>query len=333
MIRDEQESFTPRVSVITVTYNLISSGRVNFFEDCLKSVQQQDYLNFEHLVIDGGSSDGTVELLKKYENLGWIKYISERDSGVYDAMNKGIRLAEGEYINFLNSDDHFCCSTAISSSMDAILRHGADMSCSKAYVIDEYSGERIAEWNQGWDSLFFGECPNHQTVFCRKSVLEEIGGFCSEAIAKDFISFLLIYALGKKVIRNDQFIVNFRCGGLSSNSNYNNQKNLDEIKSYIYSLFAQRYGISPSEYDQVYHYKYLKKPTSSLISIGSRIENLAWKERFFENISVFPSRRYPIVWMLRKRDCFLFGILSMRLVKIFKKEGQLRVSVFGIRIR
>ena len=74
----------PPITVITATYNLIKNGRKEFFKQCLESVHNQTYPNIEHLIIDGASSDGTVEMLQEYADKGWIKYISEPDSGIYD---------------------------------------------------------------------------------------------------------------------------------------------------------------------------------------------------------------------------------------------------------
>lgn len=97
----------PKVTIVTVVYNLIKADRRNYFIECLESVHKQTYSNIEHLVIDGASNDGTLEILKEYANMGWIKYISEPDTGIYNAMNKGILKAQGKYIVFLNSDDFF----------------------------------------------------------------------------------------------------------------------------------------------------------------------------------------------------------------------------------
>ena len=110
----------PLVTVITVCYNLLKNGRAGHFRQCLKSVSTQDYPAIEHLVIDGASQDGTVEQLEQYARQGWIRYISEPDTGIYDAMNKGIRLARGKYIAFLNSDDFWHRQDAVSASVAAL---------------------------------------------------------------------------------------------------------------------------------------------------------------------------------------------------------------------
>lgn len=89
---------SPKVSVITVCYNAVST-----IENTIKSVLGQTYINIEYIIIDGGSTDGTTKVLEKYRDQ--LKWISERDSGIYDAMNKGVEMASGDWIYFLGSGD------------------------------------------------------------------------------------------------------------------------------------------------------------------------------------------------------------------------------------
>lgn len=106
-----------KISVITATFNLIKNGREGFFRQMVESVQRQTWRNVEHLIVDGGSSDGTVQMLEELASAGKIRYISEPDKGIYDAMNKGAALAAGELITFLNSDDFFSNTKGLEESM------------------------------------------------------------------------------------------------------------------------------------------------------------------------------------------------------------------------
>jgi len=81
----------PTVTVVTITYNLINAGRKEFFRQCVESVHNQTYENIEHIVIDGASTDGTLDLIKEYADKGWFTYYSEKDTGVYEAMNLKIK--------------------------------------------------------------------------------------------------------------------------------------------------------------------------------------------------------------------------------------------------
>lgn len=111
-----------KFSLITVSYNSAFT-----LEDTLNSVLSQNYPNIEYLIIDGGSTDGTLEIIKKYEVRfkGKLRWISERDKGLYDAMNKGINMATGDVVGFLNSDDFFSFPNVLSSQM-ACFTEGVD---------------------------------------------------------------------------------------------------------------------------------------------------------------------------------------------------------------
>ena len=134
-VEQKNGSSIPLVTVITVTYNLIKGKREKFIIQCLESVHNQRYSNIEHIVIDGASDDGTLPLLKKYESLGWIKLFSEPDTGIYDAMNKGILKANGKYVSILNSDDFFHNPEGIAISVKVFLRSR----------VENFSGKEICQ--------------------------------------------------------------------------------------------------------------------------------------------------------------------------------------------
>lgn len=100
-----------KISIITVSLN-----SETFINDCLTSVNQQNYNDVEHIIIDGGSTDNTINIVKKYPHIK--KIVSEPDKGIYDAMNKGIEIATGEIIGFLNSDDFYANNNVLSNVAD-----------------------------------------------------------------------------------------------------------------------------------------------------------------------------------------------------------------------
>ena len=108
-----------KVSIITVVYNNVSTIR-----DTIRSVLSQDYKQIEYIIIDGGSTDGTLNIIKEYGNR--IKYLTERDYGIYDAMNKGIRLSSGEIVGILNSDDTFFDKSVVSSIVSGFENNDID---------------------------------------------------------------------------------------------------------------------------------------------------------------------------------------------------------------
>ena len=165
----------PKVTIVTPVFNLIKSGRKDFFRQCVESVHNQTYKNIEHLIIDGASTDGTLDLIKEYADKGWVRYISEPDKGHVDAMNKGLKMASGEYVAILNSDDYYILD-AIEVSMNKILAEKADYSSSLTDKITNDNEGRFLFTRGGCFELFFIFTPhNHETMLCKKSVFEKVG--------------------------------------------------------------------------------------------------------------------------------------------------------------
>ena len=200
-----------KVSVITATYNLIENGRETYFRQMIASVRRQTYKNVEHIVIDGGSTDGTVEILQEMSQAGLIKYISEKDSGIYDAMNKGAKLAEGELITFLNSDDYFSNHNGLEKSVK-VFSEDVDYSYTPVTVVDEdknfaYLG-RIK-----WLRLLRNMPFPHPGMLVRKSVFQQLGGFdTSFRLVGDYDFILRLILAGHKGKQVTPFVT-FRAGG------------------------------------------------------------------------------------------------------------------------
>ena len=163
-----------KVSVITVVYN-----NAETIEGAIKSVAEQDYTDIEHIVVDGGSNDGTLEIIEKYRGrLG--KVVTEPDEGIYDAMNKGLALATGEIIGFLNSDDLYADSSVVKQVVNAF-QDGTVDACYADLVYVTKDNEKVIRY---WKSSSFkkgdftlGWCPHHPTFYVRKSIVEQLGGF------------------------------------------------------------------------------------------------------------------------------------------------------------
>lgn len=165
-----------RVSVITVTFNAIGNGRRVFLEQNFRSVHRQTLEGVEHLVIDGGSTDGTVDLLRRYAKKGWIKYLSEPDEGIYDAMNKGLRMASGKYVAFLNSDDWWYNPVGLAESYAALERVQADFSFAPSYTTTA-QGRPFQRVPTCIGSVLFKMPFCHQTMLTRRDRMLELGGF------------------------------------------------------------------------------------------------------------------------------------------------------------
>ena len=174
-----------RISVITVCYNSAET-----IGDTLQSVLGQGYANIEHIVVDGGSTDGTQDVVAGYN--GRIeKFVSEPDEGIYDAMNKGIRMATGDLVGFLNADDMYADESVIADVAAAVEAGDLDgVYGDLLYVRRDDCGKVVRYWKAGEylpGAFRLGWVPPHPTFFCRRRLFEEYGYFNAfYRIAGDF---------------------------------------------------------------------------------------------------------------------------------------------------
>lgn len=206
----------PLVSVITVVYN----GE-RYVEESIQSVLSQTYDNIEYIIIDGGSSDSTVEIIKKYEHV--IDYwVSERDSGIYNAMNKGLRLATGDYIAILNADDYYN-RDAVKLSIEAIQINQADYSYANVRFVGSNSLSRPIYPLQ--KDYIYQEMPYpHVSAFIKANIYKAVGFFDeSFKIAADHDMALRIHLVGYKACYVDYEVARLEAGGVSSSSESNRE--------------------------------------------------------------------------------------------------------------
>lgn len=164
----------PLVSIITITFN---SER--FLEETIQSVISQDYPHMEYIIIDGGSTDGTLDIIEKYRDR-MAKVISEPDKGIADAMNKGIRLSTGDIIGIIHSDDYYADTTVVGRVIKAF-KQSDDIKVvyGTQDFIDPFTGEVLLRWGRAAEPSEIRKrmyLP-HPTVFCRREVYEKVGLF------------------------------------------------------------------------------------------------------------------------------------------------------------
>ncbi|AXA34698.1 glycosyltransferase [Francisella adeliensis] len=156
----ESQSSTknPLVTIITVVYN---GGE--FLESTIKSVINQSFKNYEYIIIDGGSSDGTLDIIKKYSSY-ISKWVSEPDNGIYDAMNKGIELANGRWLNFMNAGDSFYSNEVLEDVFENNFSDGIGVIYGNTDI-----GHKILKYKQSLDlkSMSLGMMLCHQSTFYR----------------------------------------------------------------------------------------------------------------------------------------------------------------------
>lgn len=178
-----------RISIITVTFN-----RAHVLRDTIQSVLSQNYKNYEYIIVDGASDDGTVELLKEYEPMfeGRMRWISEKDHGLYDAINKGIRMATGDVVGIINSDDFFH-RTDVFNIVSAVF--DGDRSVQAIYgdirfVDPDNLGETVRYYSskywRPWH-LRFGIMPAHPSFYTYRENFEKYGYYRTDFhIAADY---------------------------------------------------------------------------------------------------------------------------------------------------
>jgi glycosyltransferase involved in cell wall biosynthesis len=206
-----------KISVITVAFNSAKT-----IADTLTSVAMQTHPDIEHLIIDGASSDGTVEIVRMHAGTQ-TRLISESDRGIYDAMNKGIALASGTVVGFLNSDDFYANASVVAKIADAF-RDSAVDACYGDLVYVSQDNSRIVRY---WKSKPFtkgdfakGWCPAHPTFYVRKSVIERMGLFDQTYKMGVDVEFMMRYLeCGKiRAVYLPHLLVHMRLGGASNQS-------------------------------------------------------------------------------------------------------------------
>lgn len=233
----------PLISIITVTYNLVEKHRESSIRQCIESVHQQTYPNIEHIIIDGASTDGTVELLNEYVDKGWITLYSEPDQGIYDAMNKGISKAHGALINFLNSDDYFHNNQGIKFSIEYLMKCEADYSFADTLILQD-NGKKVL-WKGDISKLLIGTHYCHQTMLVKTEVLKEINGFnTSYSVAADSDLMIRLYSKKYKYTYVPFCFLTYRLGGFSGENS--NQIRIDHSTSFFRHIGA---NINLTPYD------------------------------------------------------------------------------------
>lgn len=202
-----------KISIITVCFNSAET-----IEDCIKSVLAQTYPDIGHVIIDGGSTDGTIEIISNYKD-EISEFISEPDHGIYDAMNKGIRLSSGDIVATLNADDFYADETIVGQMVEFIQKNALDAAYGDLAYIDPNNSDYVTRfWKAGEykrGAFHHGWVMPHPTFFCRKQVFEKYGYFNEKLqIAADFE--LLLRFIEKHQIKVGylpKVIVKMRTGG------------------------------------------------------------------------------------------------------------------------
>jgi glycosyltransferase involved in cell wall biosynthesis len=233
-----------KVSLITVSYNSAKT-----IADTLKSVQSQTYKDIEYIVVDGNSSDGTIEIVKQFldsakdvsqnasqdsgkdvaqdaskgASQGVVtKFLCERDKGIYDAMNKGLAMATGEVIGVLNSDDFYCSNDVIEEVVRAFQQNNTDCLYGDLNYVDPIDTSKIVrKWRSGSfrkQNFLKGWMPPHPTFFVRKSCYDKFGKFDTQfKSAADYELMLrFLFKESCSAVHLPKVMIHMRAGGVSN---------------------------------------------------------------------------------------------------------------------
>lgn len=226
------------VSIITTTYNSAATVR-----DTIESVIAQDHTDIEHIIVDGASSDNTLEIVKSYGDK-IAKIISEPDKGIYDAMNKGIRAATGDIVGILNSDDFYSSKNVVSTIAEAFSSNEIDAVYGDVHFVSPDNLQKTVRYYSSAifrPSLFrLGFMPAHPSFYMKKCCYDQYGLYSLEyKIASDYdllIRYLYVHQIKYRYLQKD--FVTMRTGGVSTeNLNSRILLNKEIVRA------CKRYGI------------------------------------------------------------------------------------------
>lgn len=241
-----------KISIITVVYN----GEA-FIESCIRSVIEQNYSDLEYIVIDGASKDNTLGIVNRYKDKISL-IISEKDKGIYDAMNKGISKASGEVIGILNADDFYAGPDSIASVMEVFQKEKTDMVLGDLVVVNADNPDKIVRYCTAGEfklkDFEQGDMPPHPATFVKKELYEKFGLFNTKyRMAADYDWMLrAVYKGGATWISLPKILVKMRTGGVSQSGFKSKVKLNREIRE------AAKSNSVPTSLLKIYS-KYLRK--------------------------------------------------------------------------
>ncbi len=232
-------SFNPKLSVITIVFN-----NVKDIERTMLSVINQTYKNIEYIIIDGCSTDGTLEVIEQYRPQIGI-FISEKDKGIYDAMNKGLAVATGDYVLFMNSGDEIYEPETVAKIFSAYA--DADIYYGETEMINADGESLGARRHQipkqlKLSSFKFGMSVSHQAIYIKKSITEKYDE--RYRLSSDIDWILKAIKKADKIINVQFFVAKYLVGGMSK------QKHLASLKE-RYQIFNTYYGVLPNFFNHL----------------------------------------------------------------------------------
>lgn len=224
----------PKLSVITIVYN-----NVKDIERTMLSVLNQTYPNIEYIVVDGASNDGTLEKVKQYEPR-LSRLVSEPDKGIYDAMNKGLSLATGDYILFMNSGDEIYAPDTVAEVFDTAA--SADIYYGETEMYDENwqsLGQRrhCAPENFSWESFKYGMSISHQAIYIRRALVSPYD--LKYKYSSDIDWIIKATKNASSIVNTHMYVAKYLVGGISKKKHFASLKER-------FRIFNKYYGLIPN---------------------------------------------------------------------------------------
>jgi glycosyltransferase involved in cell wall biosynthesis len=226
--------FKPKLSVITIVYN-----NVRHIERTILSVINQTYTNIEYILVDGFSTDGTLEIVQQYTSQ-IETLISEKDKGIYDAMNKGLAVAKGDYVIFMNSGDEFYSSDTVDKVFATA--NDADIYYGETEMIDE-TGNSLGQRRHKapeqftWRHFKYGMSISHQAIYIKRSLTQPYDPQYQLSADIDWI--LQAAKKAKKIVNVHQYVAKYLVGGMS-------KKKHKQSLAERFAIMRKHYGLLPT---------------------------------------------------------------------------------------
>lgn len=320
----------PLVTIITPSYNLIQNKRQKSFERMLESVALQTYQNIEHLVIDGGSTDSTVDLFKKLQKKYHFQFVSEPDNGIYDAMNKGVKAAKGKYVVFMNTDDYFTVY-ALEKHVNILEVAKADFSFAIARIFKE-NNERYVFYP--CEKLFFYTMPfSHQTLFCKRDILLKMPFNCKYKLAADFDFIQHLYLENYRSVFVPFITAYYDASGISGKSQ---DQALQEYMQIAHANLERKLGLTKEEIRQmVYQFQISRHMQKKMEDYFRRLDMQTYKRLFYDtDYQVRKMKILSVIPITIQEGTMMkwVSICHIPLIQIKHKQNRVKVKIAGIPI-
>lgn len=310
-----KDEFKPVITVITVSFNSVET-----IERTIESVVSQSYENIEYIIVDGDSTDGTVDIIRRYEK-NIAKWVSEPDSGIYQAMNKGIAMASGDLIGFLSSNDWYD-ENALKAVAERFRETQADVVYGDVTVIDEGKVSRKDYSKTDLDAFRYTMPIIHPGLFVKREIQVKYKFDESYKSAADAKFFMQVYKAGYDFVYTNANIVFYGLGGMSSNYLIGPSENLRACKE-VYSENFETYKREACGYYNIWLFDGLLKEAGFVDFARRRLVELE-----YDNIYLFGAGakcKSTIEWLIKLRGHIL-GIFDSDVQKVGMVIDQWKVK-------